>query len=263
MFYLGCPVHSLTIFKAMIKKSPIALAAFLVALGTASISVLPATAQAQAPTQTAEEKEKAKKEVIRTEWSKPYIEIQKLIGEKQYQAATEKVAALDASEKKTDYEIFVLNRTRAAIASGTGDNVALAKSFEALIGSEFLSPEDKLRFMEGMAGTFYTLKQYADSQVWTKRYLAANPGNTMMQDLFVQNYYLADDFANALKEVKAQIARDEQAGKVPDEKRLRLLHGSATKLKDIDSSTQALELLVKYHPTKEYWADLMYRLISK
>ncbi|GGX09863.1 hypothetical protein GCM10011282_15140 [Undibacterium macrobrachii] len=243
--------------KAMIKKSPIALAALILALGTASVSVLPVTAQAQ----TAEEK--AKKEVIRSEWSKPYTEIQKLIGEKQYQAALEKVAALDASDKKTDYEVFFLHRTRAAIASGMGDNVALAKSFDAMIGSEFLPPADKLRFMEGMAGTFYNLKQYAESQVWTKRYLAANPSNTMMQDLMVQNYYLADDFTNALKEVKAQVASDEQAGKVPDEKRLRLLHGSAMKLKDIDSSTQALELLVKYHPTKEYWADLMYRLISK
>ncbi|MBR7800432.1 hypothetical protein [Undibacterium fentianense] len=243
----------------MIKKSPIALAALLLALGTTSIALMPVAAQAQ----TAEEKEKAKKEVIRNEWSKPYTEIQKLIGEKQYPAALEKVAALDASEKKTDYEIFFLNRTRAAIASGMGDNAALAKSFDAMINSEFLPPADKLRFMEGMAGTFYNLKQYAESQIWTKRFLAANPNSTVMQDLLVQNYYLADDFANALKEVKAQVAADEQAGKAPDEKRLRLLHGSAMKLKDIDSSTYALELLVKYHPSKDYWADLMYRLINK
>ncbi len=243
----------------MIKKSPIALAAFLLALGTASISILPVTAQAQ----TAEEKERAKLEVIRTEWSKPYTEIQKLLSEKQHAEALEKLKAFEAADKKTEYENFVISRTKAAIASGMGDNVLLAKCFEEMIASQFLPAEDKLRFTEGLAGTFYNLKQYGNSQIWTKRYLALNPKHTVMQDLLVQNYYLSDDFANALKEVKAQVAADEQAAKVPDEKRLRLMHGSAMKLKDMDSSSQALELLVKHHPSKDYWADLMYRLISK
>ncbi len=243
----------------MIKKSPIALAALLLALGTASISVLPVTAYAQ----TAEEKEKAKLEVIRTEWSKPYTEIQKLMTDKQYPEALEKLKFFETSEKKTPYENFVVSRTKAAIASAMGDNAMLAKCFEEMIASEFLPADEKLRFTEGLAGTFYNLKQYNDSQIWTKRYLAKNPNHTVMQDLLVQNYYLVEDFANALKEVKAQVMADEQAAKVPDEKRLRLMHGSAMKLKDMDSSTQALELLVKHHPNKDYWADLMYRLIAK
>lgn len=245
----------------MMKKSPIALAALLLALGTASISVMPVAAYAQ--TAEEKEKEKAKQEVIRPEWSKPYTEIQKLMTEKQYPAALEKLKMFETSEKKTSYENFVVSRTKAAIASGMGDNALLAKCFEEMIASEFLPAEEKLRFTEGLAGTFYNLKQYNDSQIWTKRYLAANPNHTVMQDLLVQNYYLVEDFANALKEVKVQIMADEQAAKVPDEKRLRLMHGSAMKLKDIDSSTQALEMLVKYHPNKDYWADLMYRLIAK
>jgi hypothetical protein len=245
----------------MMKKSPIALAALLLALGTASISVMPVTAYAQ--TAEEKEKEKAKQEVIRPEWSKPYTEIQKLMTEKQYPAALEKLKMFETSEKKTSYENFVVSRTKAAIASGMGDNVLLAKCFEEMIASEFLPAEEKLRFTEGLAGTFYNLKQYNDSQIWTKRYLALKPNHTVMQDLLVQNYYLVEDFANALKEVKVQVMADEQAAKVPDEKRLRLMHGSAMKLKDIDSSTQALEMLVKYHPNKDYWADLMYRLIAK
>lgn len=246
---------------AMTKKSPIALAALVLALGTVSISVLPSSAQAQ----TAEEKEKerAKKEVIRAEWTKPYTEIQKLLSEKQYPAAIEKLKSLESSDKKTSYEEFVVSRTKAAIASAMGDNALLAQCFEEMIASEYLPAEEKIRFVEGLAGTYYNLKEYNKSQVWTKRFLASNPKHTVMQDLLVQNYYLVDDFANALKEVKAQIMEDEKAGKAPDEKRLRLMHGSSMKIKDIDSSTQALELLVKYHPNKDYWADLMYRLISR
>ncbi len=246
---------------AMTKKSPIALAALVLALGTVSISVLPSSAQAQ----TAEEKEKerAKKEVIRPEWSKPYTEIQKLLNEKQYAVALEKLKFFETSEKKTSYEEFLVSRTRAAIASAMGDNVLLAKCFEELIASEFLPPEEKIRFIEGLAGIFYNLKDYKQSQIWTKRFLASDPNHTGMQDLLVQNYYLVDDFTNALKEVKTQITADEKAGKAPDEKRLRLMHGSSMKVKDIESSTHALELLVKYHPNKDYWADLMYRLISR
>jgi hypothetical protein len=183
--------------------------------------------------------------------------------DKQYPEALEKLKMFETSEKKTPYENFVVSRTKAAIASAMGDNALLAKCFEEMIASEFLPAEEKLRFTEGLAGTFYNLKQYNDSQIWTKRYLAANPNHTVMQDLLVQNYYLVEDFANALKEVKVQVMADEQAAKVPDEKRLRLMHGSAMKLKDIDSSTLALEMLVKYHPNKDYWADLMYRLIAK
>ena len=102
--------------------------------------------------------------------------------EKQYPAALEKLKMFETSEKKTSYENFVVSRTKAAIASGMGDNALLAKCFEEMIASEFLPAEEKLRFTEGLAGTFYNLKQYNDSQIWTKRYLAANPNHTVMQD---------------------------------------------------------------------------------
>ena len=64
----------------MTKKSPIALAALLLALGTSAVTLLPVTAQAQ----TAEKKE-APKEVIRAEWTKPWQELQTLITDKKYQ----------------------------------------------------------------------------------------------------------------------------------------------------------------------------------
>lgn len=241
----------------MMKKSPIALAALLLALGTASISVLPTVAQAQ----TSEEQKK--KEVIRNEWSKPYTEIQKLIGDKQYAEALEKVNALAASENKTAYESFFLSRTKAVIASGTANTPLLAKCFEEMIASEFLTNEEKVKYSEAMSGTYYNEKKYAESQVWVKRYLSLGGKDPVMQDLEVQNYYFTDDYANAAAAVRAQIAADEKAKRVPGQTRLRLLHGASMKLKDIDGSTFALELLVKYHPQKEYWADLLFRLPNK
>ena len=241
----------------MMKKSPIALAALLLALGTATISVMPTVAQAQ----TSEEQKK--KEVIRNEWSKPYTEIQKLIGDKQYAEALEKINGLSAAENKTAYETFFLSRTKAVIASGTGNTALLAKCFEEMIASEFLTNEEKVKYSEAMSGTYYNEKKYADSQVWVKRYLALGGKDPVMQDLEVQNYYFTDDYASAAAAVRKQIEADEKANRVPGQTRLRLLHGASMKMKDIEGSTYALEMLVKYHPQKEYWADLLFRLPNK
>lgn len=241
----------------MIKKSPIALAAFVLAMGTATLSLIPPVAQAQSA------EEQKKKEVIRQEWSKPWNEIQKAIAEKNFPDALAKINALASAENQTAYEKFFLSRTRAVIASSTADNALLVKCFEEMIDSEFLSKEEKIRYAEAMSGTLYNDKKYKESQVWVKRYFQLGGNAPVMQDLEVQNYYFSDDFANAAATVKAQIAVDEQANRVPGQTRLRLLHGASMKLKDIDGSTFALERLVKYHPQKDYWADLLFRLPSK
>ena len=238
------------------KKSSIALAALLLAMGSVSVTTS-STAYAQ------EKKEASKVEVIRSEWSKPYAEIQKLIGEKQFPEALAKIDALAAFENKTPYEKFFLSRTKAVVASSTGDNVMLAKCFEEMIESEFLSAEEKGKYTEGMAGTFFNDKRYAESLVWTKRALVSNPKSTLMHDLLARNYYLMDDFPNAIVEVKKQIEEDVAAGRVPNVDRIRILHGAYAKTKNQDGVTSTLEMLVNYYPSKEYWADLLYRLPSK
>lgn len=235
------------------KKSPIALAALLLAIGSTSIASLP-SAYAQ------EKKEPSKQEVIRTEWSKPYTEIQALIGNKQYAEALTKIEALEAFDKKTPFENFFISRTKAVVASSTGNNVLLAKCFEEMINSEFLSDAEKSKYIDAMAGIFYNDKKYAESLVWTKKALARDPNNALVQDLLIRNYYLQDDFANTVTEVKKLIDADLAAGKAPSLERLRFLHGGYAKMKNDQGVTAALELIVKYHPNREFWADLLYRL---
>lgn len=235
------------------KKSPIALAALLLAIGSASVASL-STAYAQ------EKKDPAKQEVIRQEWSKPYTEIQTLIGNKQFADAMVKIEALNAFENKTPYEKFFLSRTKAVVASSTGDNNLLAKCFEEMINSDFLTTAEKSKYLEAMAGIFFNEKKYVESQAWTLKALAQDKDNTLLQDLLVRNYYLQDDYVNTVAEVKKQIDADIAAKRVPTVDRLRLLHGGHAKMKNNEGVTAALELLVTYHPSREYWADLLYRL---
>ena len=251
----------------MTKKSPIALAAILLLAGSASLTMLPSLASAQtkepAKELTAEQKAAANKQVVRPEWIKPFTEIQKLITDKQYPQALEKLNILGASEKQTPYEIFFIARNKAALASTSGDNVLLAAAFEVMIASEFLSPEEKLRYLEGMAGTYFNNKQYAESKAWTLRYLERNKDNANMQDLLTRNSYLMNDFVATEKELKAQIAANDAAGVIPTFDRLRLLHSTYIKLDNNEGLVSTLERIVKYYPQKDYWGDLLYKLIGK
>ena len=129
-----------------------------------------------------------------------------------------------------------------------------------MINSEFLSDAEKSKYIDAMAGIFYNDKKYAESLVWTKKALARDPNNALVQDLLIRNYYLQDDFANTVTEVKKLIDADLAAGKTPSLERLRFLHGGYAKMKNDQGVTAALELIVKYHPNREFWADLLYRL---
>lgn len=240
------------------KKSPIALAALLLALGTATISVMPTVAQAQ----TSEEQKK--KEVTRPEWSKPYEEIQKLIGEKQYATAMEKVVkVLDATEQKTPYEEFFIARTKAVIASNTNDHANLAAAFDAMIKSEFLPMSDKLKFAEGMAGIFFNATKYKDAIVWANRHLDMDKTSEMSLQVLAFSHYFLKDYATALPELKKLLDVDLKAQKTPSVDRLRLLFSAQQMTKDVDGATATLELLVKFYPTKDSWADLIARVQSK
>jgi hypothetical protein len=73
-------------------------------------------------------------------------------------------------DKKLPYETFMLHRFRAIIASSTNNTELLAASFSAMIDSPYLKDAEKLRLMEGLAGTYYNEKQYDKSISWGQRF---------------------------------------------------------------------------------------------
>lgn len=239
----------------MIKKSPIALAALLFAVGTTSLSLIPTQALAETAPAVV-----AKQESIRAEMGKPFAEIQTLITNKDYPQALAKLATLEAFENKTPYEVFSIARMRAVVASGSGDNDALAKAFDVMINSDFLPAADKFKYAEGMAGTFYNEKKYDLSKQWILRALSLNKDSVAMHDLLARTMYLQNDFNGAIVEINQQLQADAQANRIPSHERLHLLISCHLKLKDTVGYAVALERMVEFYPKKEYWGDLLYRL---
>lgn len=244
----------------MTKKSPIALAALLLAVGTATLSLAPHPAFAQASASAAAS---TPQNTVRSEMGKPFAEIEKLVTAKQFPQALEKIKELNAFEKKTPYEEFSIQRMNAVVASNTADTELLATSFEAMINSGFLGMPEKLKFSEGMAGTYYNEKKYTQSKKWAMRTLDLDQNNASMRELLPRIMYLQDDFAGAAKELVVQLEENDKSNKVPSFDMLHLLISCHLKLKNMDGYTSVLERMVTYYPKKEYWGDLLYRIPSK
>jgi hypothetical protein len=262
MFQVQHPFTSATVthFNPMTKKSPIALAVLLLAVGSASLSLMPvhAFAQSSAPAATA-----AKPDAIRAEMGKPFTEIETLVKDKKYPQALEKVDALMAFENKTPYELFSIERMRAVVASNTGDTELLAKSFDAMIKSDFLTLAEKIKFSEGMAGTYFNEKKYDQSKQWALRNLELDKNGTSMRELLPRIMYLQNDFAGAIKELNEQLIADDNAKVVPSHDKLHLLISCYLKMKDVPGYVSVLERMVAHYPKKEYWGDLLYRIPNK
>jgi len=86
-------------------------------------------------------------------------------------------------EKQTPYEIFVVARMRAIVASGTSNTELLASAFEVMVNSDFLKDNEKLRLIEGMAGTYFNEKKYDLAISWGKRYLEKDNSSPQIHNM--------------------------------------------------------------------------------
>lgn len=240
------------------KKTSYLLAALLVvALGTgvATVTSTPAYAQAEA--------DKNKGPSIRAEMGKLYQEIQTALNNKDYAAATEKANAMAAMDKVTPYEMYTIQRLRAAIAMGKNDQPAVAVAMEAMLASEFLSPAERKSFTSSVAGTYFNSKQYPKAREWAKRYLELEADSAQMRNLIARTYYLENDFVNSAKAMEELLAADAKTGAKPSEENLRLTYSAYQNAKDNTNAARMLEKMVEFYPQKETWADLIYRLKSR
>jgi Tetratricopeptide repeat len=207
--------------------------------------------------------QEAKGEALRPEVGKPLQAAQELMKAQKYKEALAKIQEAAAVANKTPYELFIIERMRGAAAAGAGDADTAGKALEAVIASGRLPPAEQLKIMEAMAGTYYRAKDYSKAAAWASRYLKEGGTDPQVRTMLAQTYYLSNDFANAAKEIQADIQADEKAGRAPTEEKLQLLASAYLKQNDNAGYFNALEKLVTYHPKKDYWADIISRIQRK
>lgn len=195
--------------------------------------------------------------------SKPLQAAQDLAKEKKYTEALAKVAEADAAADKTADEVYMIDRVRASIAAVAGDNQLAISSFEKVVDSKRLSPEEEIKFVEALGSLYSKQKEYAKAIPWIERYFKSGGNDPEMRNLLIRDYYFNNEFAKAAQELRADIQADEKAGRTPSEASLKLLISCAVKQNDKNGYIDTLEKFIAYYPKKEYWGDLLNRVTAK
>ncbi|MDR3482406.1 MAG: tetratricopeptide repeat protein [Burkholderiaceae bacterium] len=201
-------------------------------------------------------------DTVSAEVAKPLQAAQELYKQKKY---AEALAALNEASalKKTPYEAYVIDRTRAAIATASGDDKLKLESYQAVVASGRLAADEQLKFVQAISHLYYEKADYAQAIAWTERFLKEGGVDPQAHELLVQSYYLSNDLPRAAKELQIDLDAAEKAGTPPTDKQLHILISIATKQNDNAGYVRALEKFVTYYPKKEYWADLLYRLQTR
>ena len=203
------------------------------------------------------------KETIRPAIAKPMIAAEKALQEKKYAEALQQIVEAEKVDGKTPYEIYLLDRMRASAAIGNGNDALAVKSLEAAFASGRIPAADKLNILDGIARIHYRLKDYKQTAVWAALALKEPGARNETRLMLGHAAYINNDFALAKTEIGTYLATNEKLGTLPTEDQLRLLASSSLKSNDTAGYAATLERIVVRFPSKEYWADLIYRVESK
>ncbi len=231
-------------------------------LSAIGLNILPlglpvAQAQTPAPAQPA-----VPAETVRPEVGKPLQDAVALYKDKKYKEALTKLGEISVGDK-TPFELYTIDRIRAAIASAAGDNATALDALLAVVASGKAPAEEQKKLIFAVGDLYYHKPDYGQAAAWFNRYLKEGGGDPAAHDYLVQSYYLNNDFAHASEELQANLATQEKAGAAPTETQLKLLFSIAARQNDKAAYVLALEKMVTYYPKKEYWNDLLNRLRAK
>ena len=199
-------------------------------------------------------------DAVRPEVGKLLVAAQQAIQAGNFAEALARLKDAEAVPNRTPYEVFVTDRTRGAAAIGAGDVTLALQAFDAVLASTLLPAGERAGLLEGMVVLAYNAKAYARVGPLAERYAKEGGSNPEVRTLQVQALYLSEDYAGAARGLRLQIEADEAAGRVPDEKSLRLWASSAAKLGDKPQYAQAAERMLSHYPTPALWADALARV---
>ncbi|MES2150374.1 MAG: tetratricopeptide repeat protein [Pseudomonadota bacterium] len=201
-------------------------------------------------------------ETVRAEIGGPLQAAQSLMKAGKNKEALNELHKLDSVGGKTANEAYLIERVRAAAASGAGDNDAAAKSFEALIASGKLPPGEAAKFSEGLVGIYMRAKEYAKANAAIQRSLKEHD-DPKMRAYLIQNYVSMGNIGAATKDLQEQLKNDERAGRASSEDNLQQMANLQNKSGDKSGYVNTIEKLAASYPKPSYWLDLLNRVTAK
>lgn len=189
--------------------------------------------------------------------------IKDLMGAKNYTEVQSRIDQVEALPNKTPYETFVLNRLRVSLGSASGNNALAMTALEAVIESGRLTPTEMGDFIQALANFHYNAKDYPKAIQWFSRYQKETGDLVKVRPYLLRSYYFGNEFEKAKQELLADLEANVKAGKQPTLEELQLLANTGAKTKDKATYLVAMEKLVQYYPSDDYWMDLLSRTQGK
>jgi tetratricopeptide (TPR) repeat protein len=134
---------------------------------------------------------------------------------------------------------------------------------EAVLASGKLSPADQGDFIQALGNLYYNTKDYPKAIATFNKYAELTGDSAKLRPYIVRSYYFNNDFATAKTELLKDLDTNTKAGKVPPIEELQLLANTGAKSKDTATYLIAIEKLVQYYPSDDYWIDLLSRTQGK
>ena len=183
--------------------------------------------------------------------------IQQLIATKNAAELQTRITQAEAIPNRTPYENYILNRIKMAHASMTGNEQAIVSSAEEVVNSGFESKENQAKLVLAIANIQYNAKNYAAANEQLKRFESLGGNMAEARPLQIRSQYLNKDYAGAKTQLQQLIAETEKAGKTPSQEDLKLFMSAAHETKDTAAYESAVQKLVSYYPSDEYWGELI------
>lgn len=200
---------------------------------------------------------------VRPEVGQPLQQAQTHLQAKKYREALASANEAAKVSGLTAYERYLVDRVRAAAAGAAGNHTEALQAYRSALSSPEFPASEKATTLDAVARLSFAAKRYADAATAVQEYQAAGGTNAATLALLPQTLYLAGNYPEAAKVLKAQVATAERAGKAPSEAQLQLLSNVALKQNDNAGYIQALEKLATYHSKPNYWLDLIVRTTNK
>jgi hypothetical protein len=202
----------------------------------------------------------AAEEALRAEVAKPLLAAQEALKAGHATEALARVRDAEAVAGRTEYETFITNRTKGAVAVAAKDNLLALKAFEAVAGAGRLPPAEQLSLLKVLPTLALKAEQPQAAVRWARLYLTSGGTDRAVSLSLVQALFNLEDYAASQRELLPLIQAEESAGRKPAEAELKLLGLCQLKTQDDAGYYGTLQRLVTHHPAEDYWADLLPRL---
>jgi tetratricopeptide (TPR) repeat protein len=195
---------------------------------------------------------------------KPIGAAEKAFQAKNWDEVIAKVAEAEAMTEvvPTDFDKYWMHEFRGRAMLQKQNYPEALKDLEASAGSPCLPAADVAPRNKILLQLAYQTKQYPKVIEIGNKALAAN-GDPEIGTYVGNAYYATEDYEGARRIMKDVVAKQEAAGKKPEDLTYRILQGSCIKLKDNPCVIDMLEKLVTHYPKPEYWQDLVGLMLAQ